>query len=111
MVPVTPLTQSESMKQRGNSRQIDSEQSNPGGHSFCPNFSQRELSPQLADEVHVSNARHRPKVPLVQYWPSGQSAFVLQSAATQRLSLQTTPSAAQVRSVVQRREQVPLRHA
>jgi len=111
MVPGTPLTQSESMKQRGSSRQIDNEQSKPGGHSFWPNFWHSELGPHVADELQVSNARHLPKVPLVQYWPSGQSAFVLQSAAAQRPSRQTTPSAVHVMSVVQRLAQVPVRHA
>jgi hypothetical protein len=55
------------MKHLGSSRQIDIEQSNPGGHSFSPNFSQREFSPQVAEESQVLNARQRPKAPLEQY--------------------------------------------
>src|SRR4051812_35233084 len=105
-----PLTQSPSMRQRGSSWQIFWAQSKPGGQAADVNALHSLFRGQPLVAVQTWYSRQRPNVALVQYWPIGQSDFVLQSATLPRPALQMRPAPPQVTSLTQRRVQVPETH-
>jgi hypothetical protein len=97
-----------STRQRGNSWQIFVAQSKPGGQVVDVKARHSVLGPHSEVEAQVWYSRQRPAVALVQYWPEGQSAFVVQPARAQVPASQMKP-APHVWSFRHCRRQAPLR--
>jgi hypothetical protein len=101
--------QSVSRRQRGSSWQSFVAQSKPGGQ--VPEVKARHswLGPHSEFEVQAWNSRQRPAMALVQYWPEGQSAFVVQLARAHVPASQMKP-APHITSFKHCRRQSPCRH-
>ena len=87
--PCTSVTQSPSIRQRGNSWQIFRLQSKPGGHWPLSNALHSAFAGQLLVASHVWYSRQRPNVALVQYWLEAHSLLVLHSATAHSPAWQT----------------------
>jgi hypothetical protein len=101
--------QSVSTRQRGNSWQIFVAQSKPGGQVAEVKARHSVLGPHSAVEEQVWYSRQRPAVALEQYWPEGQSAFVVHPALVHVPASQMKP-APHSESFKHCRRQSPWRH-